>query len=75
MRLDFLTLPQEERRLYFERAAQSRGLSAVIVEKDFWVCWLLSVVFGSRFGDALVFKGESSPRLSVIGAARSSHWS
>ena len=43
MRLQFLGLPQEERRLYFEQAAQRRGLLPVIVEKDFWVCWLGSI--------------------------------
>ena len=34
--------------------------SAVILEKDFWVCWLLAVLFESRFGDFLVFKGGTS---------------
>jgi hypothetical protein len=38
MRLSFLELPGHERRLYFEQAAARRGLSAVVLEKDFWVC-------------------------------------
>ena len=33
MRLDFLRLPSEERRLYFEQAAQRRGLLPVILKK------------------------------------------
>ena len=49
MRLSFLELPGHERRLYFEQAAARRGLSAVVLEKDFWVCWLLDVLFRSEF--------------------------
>lgn len=60
MHLRFLQLPQEERRLYFEEAARRRGLSPVIMEKDFWVCWLLGALFSSRFGAELVFKGGTS---------------
>jgi hypothetical protein len=33
MRLDFLGLPTEERRLYLEQAAQRRNVSAVVLEK------------------------------------------
>jgi hypothetical protein len=32
----------------------------VILEKDFWVSWLLGVLFGSEFAGALVFKGGTS---------------
>ncbi len=60
MHLQFLLLPPEERRLYFEQAAQRRSLSPVVVEKDFWVCWLLSLLFNSQIGDVLVFKGGTS---------------
>ena len=60
MRLGFLDLPPDERRLYIEQAALRRNVSPVILEKDFWVCWLLSVVFGSEFADSLVFKGGTS---------------
>ena len=60
MRLDFLELPLGERRPYIEQAALRRGVSAVIVEKDFWVCWLLGILFGSEFANALVFKGGTS---------------
>jgi hypothetical protein len=60
VRLSFLQLVPDERRLYFEQAALRRNLSPVILEKDFWVCWLLGVLFGSKFGDVLVFKGGTS---------------
>jgi hypothetical protein len=49
MRLGFLELPPDERRLYIEQAALRRNVSPVILEKDFWVCWLLGIVFESEF--------------------------
>lgn len=60
MHLQFLALPLPERRPYFEQAAQQRGILPVILEKDFWVCWMLGVLFESDFGTALVFKGGTS---------------
>jgi hypothetical protein len=60
MRLVFLELPPDERRLYIEQAALRRNVSPVILEKDFWVCWLLGVLFESQFADSLVFKGGTS---------------
>ena len=60
MQLNFLELPSEERKLYIEEAAGRRGLSPVILEKDFWVCWLLHVLFDATFHDAIVFKGGTS---------------
>ena len=35
MHLRFLELPLQERRPYFEQAAQQRGILPVILEKDF----------------------------------------
>ena len=60
MKLSFLELSADERRLYIEQAALQRNVSAVILEKDFWVCWLLGVLFGSEFAGSLVFKGGTS---------------
>jgi hypothetical protein len=60
MKLGFLALPSEERRLYIVEAAARRNFSPVILEKDFWVCWLLAVLFESEFADSLVFKGGTS---------------
>ena len=54
------TLPGDERRLYIEQAAVRRNLSPVILEKDFWVCWLLGILFESEFAGSLVFKGGTS---------------
>ena len=45
--------------------ALRRNVSPVILEKDFWVCWLLGIVFESEFADSLVFKPEPCcPRCS-----------
>jgi hypothetical protein len=60
MKLDFLKLPSNEQRLYIEQASIQRNISPVIMEKDFFVCWLLGMLFESRFADSLVFKGGTS---------------
>ena len=60
MRLGFLELPSDERRLYIEQAAIQRNVSPVVMEKDFWVCWLLGILFKSEFAGSLIFKGGTS---------------
>jgi hypothetical protein len=60
VKLGFLDLSPYERRLYIEQAAIQRNVSAVILEKDFWVCWLLGILFRSEFAGSLVFKGGTS---------------
>ena len=60
MKIDFLGLPHQERLIYFTQAAIRQNLSPVILEKDFWVCWLLGLLFESKFSDSLVFKGGTS---------------
>ena len=60
MKLGFLALPSRDRRLYVDEAAARRGVSPVVVEKDFWVSWMLALLFKSDCADALVFKGGTS---------------
>ena len=60
MKLEFLALPPDERKLYIEQAALRRNISPVVLEKDFWVCWLLGILFDSEFSGSLVFKGGTS---------------
>lgn len=60
MKLAFLALSETERRLYIEQAAVRRNLSAVVLEKDFWVSWLLGMLFESEYAGSLVFKGGTS---------------
>ena len=60
MNLEFLTLPRDERNEIITECSARLGVRAVITEKDFWVCWMLDVLFQSSFADALVFKGGTS---------------
>lgn len=53
--------PREERGVFFEEAAARLGVLPVIVEKDYWVCWLLGKIFADpRWEPHLVFKGGTS---------------
>jgi len=57
----FVLLPDEERRAYFEAAAGQLGLIPELVEKDFWVCWILKRLFSLKgVGEHLIFKGGTS---------------
>jgi hypothetical protein len=57
----FLALTPERRALAFADAGAQRGVSEVILEKDFWVCWLLGVLFADvEVAPHLVFKGGTS---------------
>ena len=37
--LEFARLPLDQRVPYFQEVANRRGLTRLIVEKDFWVCF------------------------------------
>ena len=57
----FSTLPPGERAIYINELAARRGISTVIVEKDFWVVWALAHLFAlPLLKDQLVFKGGTS---------------
>jgi hypothetical protein len=57
----FATLLPAERRDLLLTLAEQSGLPAVILEKDFWVSWLLECVFARpELGDTAVFKGGTS---------------
>ena len=52
---------QEERRQIFSEAAARMGTTPAIVEKDFWVCWVLEKIFlTENLKDKLLFKGGTS---------------
>ena len=58
---DFLALPSERRARAFEQAAAGQIGMAVILEKDFWVSWLLGQLFSlPEIAPHLVFKGGTS---------------
>lgn len=57
----FLALSDAQREQAFEQTAAVRGLDPVIVEKDFWVCWLLGVLWElPSIAPHVVFKGGTS---------------
>lgn len=57
----FLAFEPARRALAFEQAATQRAVSAAVIEKDFWVCWLLSMLFSQpKLAPHLVFKGGTS---------------
>jgi len=50
-----------QRRELFEQAANRQGIKPAIMEKDFWVCWVLRKLFtDSELKDHLIFKGGTS---------------
>ncbi|NTV73167.1 MAG: nucleotidyl transferase AbiEii/AbiGii toxin family protein [Holophaga sp.] len=58
---EFALLPSAERRLILEQVAAKRGILPVIIEKDFWVCWVLHRIFETpEMGPDVVFKGGTS---------------
>lgn len=58
---DIARLPVTDRMDLFSATARRRGLTAEIIEKDFWVCWALKRVFNLPDPPAgLLFKGGTS---------------
>ena len=56
-----LQLTSKQRGELFESAALATGMDAVILEKDFWVCWTLKELFRLPvMGEHLIFKGGTS---------------
>ena len=58
---DIALLPVTDRMDLFSASARRRGLTAEIIEKDFWVCWTLKRLFTLSDPPAgLLFKGGTS---------------
>ncbi|HEV3210896.1 MAG TPA: nucleotidyl transferase AbiEii/AbiGii toxin family protein [Chthoniobacterales bacterium] len=56
-----LDLNPQQRAELFSATAQQTGIGAVVVEKDFWVCWTLGELFALPvIGGHLIFKGGTS---------------
>lgn len=57
----FIAMPAERRALVFAQTAARLSASSVMIEKDFWVCWLLGLLFSeAELAPHLVFKGGTS---------------
>ena len=49
---------KEREELFRETEARDGRFNALIVEKDFWVCWILKILFElPGLSDHLIFKG------------------
>jgi hypothetical protein len=58
---DIALLSPTERAEIFQQTANRKSISsAVAMEKDFWVCWILRRLFESPLVDGMVFKGGTS---------------
>jgi hypothetical protein len=57
----FAREPADARADYLYQSGAATGIPAYIVEKDFWVCWLLGRIFATPdLGGDCVFKGGTS---------------
>ena len=55
------TLNAGDRRALMAEGTQHLMLLPVVLEKDFWVCWMLGLLFGRReWSEALVFMGGTA---------------
>ena len=54
-------LPRTDRGDLFRETAARRAMNPAVIEKDFWVCWVLKHLFtDATLGEHLVFKGGTS---------------
>ncbi|MCF7963583.1 MAG: nucleotidyl transferase AbiEii/AbiGii toxin family protein [Pirellula sp.] len=59
--IEFANLPDTERETYFQETAERSRLPAHLVEKDFWVCYILRLLFSNaEIARYLTFKGGTS---------------
>jgi len=58
--VEWLKVPNETKRRAYTQIAEKTGMSAYVVEKDWWVVQTLSLLFETEIKDHLVFKGGTS---------------
>ena len=57
----FADLPADEKEVYVRETAARLNVAPQVVEKDFWVCWTLQLLFSRpQFAAHLVFEGGTS---------------
>jgi len=60
--LSFANFTDSERDAYFRKASERLSLNASIIEKDFWVCWILDILFQlENNGKPFTFNGGTAP--------------
>ncbi|HEW7082116.1 TPA: nucleotidyl transferase AbiEii/AbiGii toxin family protein, partial [Streptococcus pneumoniae] len=59
--LEFKKISKEDLQAIIRNASERLGINEVIVEKDYWVCFVLNYLFTkSEWKDAFTFKGGTS---------------
>lgn len=58
--VEFLSLPEERRRLYIQQVNNETGMSLKAIEKDWWVTLVLKAIFALPMSEHFVFKGGTS---------------
>jgi len=57
----FLLLSEDDKQAYFGVVADNLNVMPQLIEKDFWVCWILKILFSLPVsGSHLTFKGGTS---------------
>jgi len=58
---NFLLLKNADKKVYFDVVAHELDVTPQLIEKDFWVCWILKILFSlPASGNHLTFKGGTS---------------
>ncbi len=58
---NFLLLKDLDKKVYFDVVANELDVTPQLIEKDFWVCWILKILFSlPESGNHLTFKGGTS---------------
>lgn len=59
--INIAQINENDRKALFQNTAAKMGMTDAIIEKDFWVCFMLNYLFHfSRFKDKIAFKGGTS---------------
>lgn len=56
----FIHLSDAEKNELILRTSSNLGISPILIEKDFWVSWLLNTIFGDEISKNITFKGGTS---------------
>ncbi len=59
-KIDFYTIDKAEKEAIFNAIATEKGMTPFAVEKDWWVCRTLDIIFRMNIAKHLVFKGGTS---------------
>ena len=58
---NFLLSKDLDKKVYFDVVANELDVTSQLIEKDFWVCWILKILFSlPESGNHLTFKGGTS---------------